>query len=45
MAMLIMRHVTKRFGPVVANEDVSLTVERGEVHSAAGLKTARVNPR
>ncbi len=36
MALLEMRHVTKRFGPVIANEDVSLTVERGEVHALLG---------
>lgn len=36
MALLEMRHVTKRFGSVVANEDVSLSVERGEVHALLG---------
>ena len=36
MALLEMAHVTKRFGPVVANEDVSLSVERGEVHALLG---------
>ena len=34
--LLEMRHVTKQFGCVVANEDVSLCVERGEVHALLG---------
>lgn len=34
--MLEMRHVTKRFASVVANEDVNLTVEKGEVHALLG---------
>ena len=29
MAFLEMKHITKRFGPVVANEDVSLSIEKG----------------
>ena len=34
--LLEMRHVTKQFGCVIANEDVNLTVERGEVHALLG---------
>ncbi|MFV0413763.1 MAG: ABC transporter ATP-binding protein [Oscillospiraceae bacterium] len=34
--ILEMKHITKRFGPVVANSDVSLSVEKGEVHALLG---------
>lgn len=36
MAFLEMKHVSKRFGKVVANEDVSLSVEQGEIHALLG---------
>lgn len=31
-----LRHVTKRFGPVIANDDVSLRVEPGVIHGIIG---------
>lgn len=34
--ILEMRNISKRFGPVVANDDVSFSVEQGEVHALLG---------
>ena len=31
-----MRHITRRFGPVVANDDVSLDLAPGEIHGLVG---------
>jgi simple sugar transport system ATP-binding protein len=31
-----LRHVTRRFGPVIANDDVSLELPRGEIHGLVG---------
>ncbi len=31
-----LRHITRRFGPVVANDDVSLALEPGQVHALVG---------
>ena len=36
MAYLELRHVTKRFGSVTANDDVSLSVEKGHIHALLG---------
>lgn len=36
MAYLELKHVTKRFGSVVANDDVSLSVEKGHIHALLG---------
>lgn len=36
MALLEMKNITKKFGPVVANKDVSFRVEQGEVHALLG---------
>lgn len=36
MALLEMRNISKHFGPVVANKNVSLSVEQGEVHALLG---------
>jgi len=36
MAFLEMRHITKRFKNVIANEDVSFQVKKGEVHALLG---------
>ena len=34
--ILEMKHITKRFASVVANEDVNLSVKKGEVHALLG---------
>ncbi|MGL5437165.1 MAG: ABC transporter ATP-binding protein [Lachnospiraceae bacterium] len=34
--ILEMKHITKRFASVIANEDVSLAIKKGEVHALLG---------
>lgn len=34
--VLELKHITKRFGHFVANDDISLTVRRGEIHALLG---------
>ena len=34
--ILEMKHITKRFGKVIANEDVSLSLYPGEIHALLG---------
>jgi ABC-type uncharacterized transport system ATPase subunit len=36
MPYIELRHIAKRFGPVAANRDVSLSVEQGEIHALLG---------
>lgn len=36
MPYVELRRIAKRFGPVAANEDVSLAVEKGEIHALLG---------
>ena len=41
MATLDMQGITKRFGEVVANQDVNFTVEQSEIHALVGGKRRR----
>ena len=36
MAILEMKHISKAFSGVYANEDVDLSVEKGEIHALLG---------
>lgn len=36
MAYLELKHITKRFGGVIANDDISFSVEKGEIHALLG---------
>ena len=39
-----MKHITKRFPGIVANDDVTIQVRKGEIYALLG-ETARENPR
>ena len=41
--VLELKHITKKFGDFVANDDISLTVGRGEIHALLA-KTGLENP-
>lgn len=43
MTLLQMKGITKRFGSLVANEGVSLSVNSGEIHAVMG-KTGLASP-
>lgn len=36
MAILEMKHISKAFSGVYANEDIDLAVEKGEIHALLG---------
>lgn len=39
-----MRHITKEFPGIIANDDITLQLRRGEIHALLG-ETAPENPR
>ena len=47
MSLLQMKHICKSFSGVYANEDINLTVEKGQIHALLGEngagKTTLVN--